>query len=468
MQTQRDRVAAHTALVGRMSAALLYGRTTYEEPPARRVWFGLVCGLGVGVLVGVGFGVYGLLKPLPSTAWATHGAVVVEKETGMTMVWEGGVLVPVTNYASALLRAGDQAHVETVDRARLIGVERAGPVGIPGAPDSLPTPDDLVQGPVLFCLPRFGSGAPGATGELAVLVSKTDLSEPVAAESYVWVQDEEGAVWVIAADRRMRVDDPSAAALGLLGSTPPTAPRELLETLPEGPSIAAATIEGDGEGVDGSPYPVGRLLVHRPATGGTQHFVQLRDGVARLSATESALMEAAGSSRPAPLDAAALAAARRSSDDGLVSRIPDLLAMAPIAAGDRDLCVSWEPVAGGVASRVTTVPAGAAGSGMVHGDSTGAGEDSAPLPSEVVGASVQPMTGLLVVATPLPVDALDQPEVHLVTDTGLRYRLVDDAAVRALGLAGVAPRPLDADLIAMIPAGPDLGRAAVGVDEGTS
>ncbi|WP_020660763.1 type VII secretion protein EccB [Amycolatopsis benzoatilytica] len=61
VQTQKDHVEAYSFLIGRMTSALVLGDASHLEVPARRAWVGLLVGLALGVLVAVGFFVYGLI-----------------------------------------------------------------------------------------------------------------------------------------------------------------------------------------------------------------------------------------------------------------------------------------------------------------------------------------------------------------------------------------------------------------------
>lgn len=68
MQTQKDHVDAHSFLVGRMTAALVTGETSYLEAPAQRAKLGLIIGALLAVLVVAGFLVFGLIVPAHKSA----------------------------------------------------------------------------------------------------------------------------------------------------------------------------------------------------------------------------------------------------------------------------------------------------------------------------------------------------------------------------------------------------------------
>ncbi|ATY13365.1 MULTISPECIES: type VII secretion protein EccB [Amycolatopsis] len=61
VQTQKDHVEAYSFLIGRMTSALVLGDASHLDVPARRAWVGLLVGLVLGLLIAVGFFVYGLI-----------------------------------------------------------------------------------------------------------------------------------------------------------------------------------------------------------------------------------------------------------------------------------------------------------------------------------------------------------------------------------------------------------------------
>jgi hypothetical protein len=243
-----------------------------------------------------------------------------------------------------------------------------------------------------------------------------------------------------------------AVALGLGTGTPPAASGEWLAALPDGPDVGAAVIPDEGRRnvrLDGVEHPVG--TVFRQVVGnGQENFVVLRaDGLAPLSATEAALLQAESGDPAAEISAALIASSPRSSDDSLTKRIPDLLAAKPVPVGDRAFCLRQQPVGVDVASQVVTVERDYAWFGM----------------NEENGPYLKPFTGVLAASVPAPTAAGAKPDRYLITDGGRKYRLADDEAVAALGFGGVAPVPVPAGVLAQIPSGPLLSRAAAGVSE---
>ncbi|QFZ18582.1 type VII secretion protein EccB [Saccharothrix syringae] len=445
MQTQRDHLHAYQTMVGRMSSALLLGDTSHGEPPARRALFGLVMGVVLALLIAVGFGVYGLIKPGGSQAWKKPGAILVEEETGATYVHRGGVLVPVLNQASALLLVGGGAHVETIKRASLAGLDRGPEVGIVGAPEAVPDRGSLVTGPWLLCLAASGGGmgvdlVPGAGTVRA------------GADRHLWVAAADGTQYVVWDDRKHRLADETVpVALGLGAGPPVTAPTAWLDALPDGPEVGAARVDGDGKAgprVADAPHRVGDLFEHDTSSG-PQHFVLRADGLAPLSRTESALVQAKLGRAATRLDTAALAAAPRSADDSLVSRLPDLAttkALVEAGGPDRALCLEQRPSGARVLSELVTADPG---------------HRPAEATADRAATRLGPASGVLAAA--VPVADGRKPLRYLITDQGVKYPLADDESVAALGYGGVTPVPVGTAVLAAVPTGPVLARSAVAV-----
>lgn len=147
MQTRRDHVQAYQFAMGRLASALVSGDPGRGDSPTRRSALGSVFGVALVVLLCAGFGVYGLVSPVAKDDWRKDGAVVLEKETGNRYVYANGALRPTRNQASALLIAGRRAAPESVSAKDLAGVPHGAPVGIPGAPDTVPAPSALTAAP---------------------------------------------------------------------------------------------------------------------------------------------------------------------------------------------------------------------------------------------------------------------------------------------------------------------------------
>ena len=446
MQTQHDHVHAYRFLAGRMESAVVLGDPSSAEVPARRATLGLFAGVVAALLAVAGVGVYGLISPGGDTAWRQPGAILVEKETGTRYVYRDGLLRPTLNYASALLLQGGGAGVHLLSHNSLAGLPRGAPIGIAGAPETVPRPADLARGPWLLCLSRSagGSDRPTATLDLRPAAPASSLPD----DRYAVVAAPDSTRYLVWKGTKYGLAEPSAAvALGASNQRPVRAPQAWLDALPTGPDLAAARMPDAGKpgpAVGGRAYPVGQLFRQRAANGSQQLYVLRGDGLAPLSPTEYALLDAAHpGTGPVLLDAAAVAVAPHAADDSLTHRLPNLVDVKPPENTPDALCLLQRPAGAAVATSV--VLAGGAG--------------AEPAPAGVIRVLVRGGGGMLVAAVPLP-EPPRRPDRYLISDAGKRYPLPTDDDIQALGLGGVAPVPMTRDVLALVPPGPALTRAA--------
>lgn len=428
MQTQRDHVHAYHFMVDRMTSALVVGDPGAFEPPARRAWFGLIIGVVLAILVTGGFWVYGLVVPGGNKAWQDDGVILVEKETGTRYVVRDEVLHPVPNQASALLLQGPGAKVETISRASLEGLRRGVPLGIDGAPDPVPTPGDLFsRSPMLCEVSRSG-------GLTAMLVTDSRKARPVGKDNFLLARDPGGTEWVVWRGGKQRIADWSASvALGL--GTAVDLPSVWLDVIPDHSPIGHADLAGlgsRGPEVGGRRTEIGEVLAQEI---GTEHrlYVVTEEGLAPLTETEAALLNGREDAPPIrPVTAADVAAAPRSPNSTLLSRMPDMLSARPIDPSSM-LCVRQSGPGGAEMALLSGAPESESG----------------------VLFDLPPGGGILAVAVPVP-EGQRNPDRYLITEQGRKYRIADDDAAKALGYGDVSPVPVDADVLSVIPSGPVL------------
>ncbi|MFI6165053.1 type VII secretion protein EccB [Micromonospora haikouensis] len=446
MQTQRDHVHAYQFMMDRLSCALVLGDPGTAVFPARRALTGLGFGILIAVLVAAGFGVYGWIVPGGSAAFREKGAILVEKESGTRYVYLDGVLHPTPNLASAMLLQGGQAKVKLISRNSLRDVPRGPALGIADAPQLVPSPAELTTGPWLACLPGSVVDTPGES--LGVNLDPRAVAEPLPAGRFLLVRGPDGARFLIHAGVKHRVlDDVVPVALGALDARPVRAPQRWLDWLPDGPALRAATIAGAGAAgpqVGGRSRPIGTLYRQELASGERRYFVLRGDGLAPVNRTEALFLEAGPAGAAIELDTAVLAGAPRSADRSLLSRLPDLSAAGWQDPGGRVLCLRQQPTSASTyASTVVLAPreqaaVDARGRGFVHAG---------------------PASGMLVVA--VPGDGTGPaPGMSLISDGGVAFPLADAQAVAALQLGGRPPVPFPRQLLAVLPQGPRLSRAA--------
>jgi len=457
MQSRRDHVQAYQFSVARLVQASASGDATSGEMPARRANVGVGIGSVLGGLLCAGMLVYGLISPKASTAWKSPGAIVVDKTTGNRYVYLGGELRPTENYASALLIAGQQATVQVVAGSTLAGIPVGPPIGIPGAPDSVPTASALLPGTWALCLTggQNADGSPATVLDLAPAGHTAPLpgrAELLAAESGQGAGTD--AEYVIWEGTRYSVTDPAVLpALGLGTRESVKAPAVWLDQLPVGSALAPAAVPGAGRpgpDIAGHAGVIGRVY-DTDGGGISQYYVLRSDGLAPITATEAALFASVpGSVAPVALSPGQVAAASASADRALLDRLPDLLtgtAYPPAGAdpaGGSDLCVLQKTPGTPAGSTLVTESASALAAGPV---------------------SVPPDKGMLVESPEAASQARDGDEgsnslpVYLVSDDGSKYPVEGTSAMAALGYGQAAAQILPDRILALIPTGPALDAA---------
>ncbi|TDT97825.1 type VII secretion protein EccB [Streptomyces sp. 846.5] len=445
MQSRRDHLQAYQFATGRLATALVSGDPGRGDSPTRRASLGTFLGAGIVVLLCAGFGVYGLISPAPSDSWRSAGSIVVDQRTGSRYLYLDGELRPVRNYASALLLAGRNATVRSVSEASLGSTPRGSAIGIPDAPDEVPTASALAVGAWTRCLrPDLPGGevvdfAP-AGRTAAFPDDRQTLLAGLGGKRYL--------LW-----RGVSYPVPSAAtliALGLDADQAVQAPQSWLQALPAGAPLAAAALPKAGTpagSVAGKPVRVGQLFT--TADSGNRFYVMTSAGIAPVSATEEALLAARpGASAPRLVTAADLAAAPVAAPGSTPgSTLPDVLDAPQLAAGGQAVCLQQQVTGGGKS----------VGSALVleHG-AAGTGSERVIVPAN---------GGVYAVSQEDVVAQISNPRQYLITDQGTVYPLIGGSAA-LLGLGGTSPVPLPDGLLNLLPRGPVLSQSAAAATGG--
>ncbi|MFH8796684.1 type VII secretion protein EccB [Streptomyces sp. NPDC017941] len=150
MASRRDELNAYTFAKRRALAAFIQPSPSGSEESAPRPLRGVVPGLVVGVVVLAVFGAWGMLKPAAKPGWdkpKEHVIIASESTTRYVVLRTDGKrqLHPVLNMASAkLLLDADKGDVIKVDESVLDDgkLPHGATIGIPYAPDRLPSPSE--------------------------------------------------------------------------------------------------------------------------------------------------------------------------------------------------------------------------------------------------------------------------------------------------------------------------------------
>ncbi|MBG0560684.1 type VII secretion protein EccB [Actinoplanes aureus] len=433
MPSRQDELHSYQFSTQRVVAALVTHDPDPQRSPMRRAGTTALIGVLVAALVLGGTAAYGLFTGHTMTEATDPDAVLLEKGTGARYVYlpADGRLHPILNYTSGLLLAGGARPVlKTVRPEKLAEVPLGEPLGIPGAPDTLPAAEDLLAGGWSVCTER---------GRSTLLVGFTPPGDPAPAELGLLVRDEAGRTHLVHQNRRFLLAadrvDAVQRALGWYGRRPWPVAAAWADAIPAGPDLAAPVISDAGRPSVISGRRAGQVL-----TDGSQFAVVLRDGIAPVTETQARLL-----APPADIGAEfrelRASATQISGGAGLPARVPRLVDE-PARA-----CVTLVGAGGEAGVRLNaSFPPGAVPAG----------------PTRVDRVHVARGRGAVVVAAASPDAPASSGTVHLVTDTGHRYPLAGRDLLARLGYPDSSPRQVPAQLVAYLPAGPALDPVRAG------
>lgn len=336
MASRRDELNAYSFARKRAVASFLKPLPNGSVESAPRPLRTLLPTTVLGMLILAGFGACGIIKPTAPQGWDDVGEKVIvgDQSTTRYVVLKNGNgdsgphkrLHPVLNLASArLLLDPEKFEVVKVKEAELDDgdIPKGPTLGIPYAPDRLPTAEDAAQSKVWALCERPGSGA-GAQSQRAVFVlSEDDDNREKLVEGpgrlgeqralYVEAEPEEGGEPVqylvdhrgvahrldagfgseaagesLSAETRRRLDDVLRRILFGQQAQPQPVSREWLDTLIESPlPIFLPPVDGVGDPSQATDVPeayrtVGRVLQTGEGES-NQQYVVLRDRLAPVS-----------------------------------------------------------------------------------------------------------------------------------------------------------------------------------------
>ncbi|PZG14870.1 type VII secretion protein EccB [Micromonospora craterilacus] len=447
-------------MVSRLTAALVMGEPEALENPHRRVLTGALAGLLIGCLVAGGFVVFGLLRPGGATSWQRPGTLIAEKESGARFILVDGQLRPVHNYASASLIFGERPAVVRASAASLGSVPRGLPIGIVGAPDSLPGSGSLAGVTWIACAlgPADGSG-PGRTGTMLIL-SRADAGTPVPADGGFTVAGPGGRTYLVADGRRLALTEAWIPRVLGYPAAPDVSPG-WLDQLPAGPDVKPIVIAGRGEAgpvVDGRPTRIGQVFVARVVGTPDRYFVLQRDGLSAAGETAVALLLGDPATaaaypdepvRPRELTAGALARLAVSAQEPLPAGLPERPPVPVTLLVGQTWCAERPTPDGPVVITARPVP-----NGIVPGDTTGIERAAHTAVAVAVDAG---MGGLVRQGR---AGQAPGTSYFLVTDAGVKYPIAGADAAEALGFPLEAAQNVPAPLLALLATGPVLDPAA--------
>ncbi len=423
------------------------------------------------VLVAIGAGWMMLLNVLKPTGVVGDSAIIGDRDSGALYARIDGRLYPALNLTSARLATGTAGQPTWVKPAEIAKYPTGPLVGIPGAPAAMPVNRGAASAwSVCDTAGRPRSGDKPVVTSIAGELSGYGRATPLHDDAGLLVTFE-GNTYVIWGPKRSQIDPTNRAVTLSLGLDPGvTAPvelsRALFDGLPATEPLRVPQVPEAGtpsKWVSGSQ--VGAVLQDQTASGGSQFYVLLPDGVQKINSFVADLLRSAnsyGSTAP-----------RVVSPDVLVN-IPELTSL-PVdyyptgrlnfvdPAANPTTCVGWEKASTDPQARVAVyngrglpVPA-SMDNRIVHL----VRDDRAPASVVANQVLVLPGAANFVTSTSGVISAYSRESLFWVSDNGVRFGIdADEATLRALGLDPAAAVQAPWPLLRTFAAGPALSRQA--------
>jgi type VII secretion protein EccB len=439
-------------------AALVTHDPDPSKSPLRRAGTTALVSLLIASLAVLGATIYGVLTGHSNVEPTDAGVVFQEKGSGARYVYleADAKLHPVLNYTSGLLLAGgDQPKLKSIAADKLAKVPLGAPLGIPGAPDSLPSAGELLTERWSVCTDNKGEQGE-ARSTLLIGDKLKDGTVAAGDNEALLVRDEfetdlvyENRRFVIPAARLLA----TTRAFGWASQDPWQVSTAWLNAIPRGGDLVAPAIRNVG-----GDSPVGDLEVGQLVTGQSKEVsIILSDGAAVLTPLQTILMQVAGRGSPKDIGGAYLTMPTSKTklndpkDPGaLPASVPKLHDGTPgVACMTLPTTVGAKPVGDGL--RIDpTLPVGEAV------------DPSGAEPNRMLADFWHLTRGKGVIAE--VVASPDAPAgtgtVLVVTDTGRAFPLANRGLLRKLGYGGDVPvQRVPSALISLLPPGPALDPA---------
>ncbi|WP_333768798.1 type VII secretion protein EccB [Streptomyces sp. IBSBF 2435] len=500
MASRKEQLNAYTFARKRVVAAFLQPSPAGSDEGAPRPLRTLVPGIVIGAVLLAGFGAWGLISPSVPHGWDEPGkhVIVADESTTRYVVLNDAdshkpVLHPVLNMASARLLLDPGSYDVIKVKESVLdhsGLKHGATIGIPYAPDRLPSADDAAKAKVWAVCDRPGGGT-SHTVQQAVFVLGGDEAaamggpSALSGDQVLYVQNLDGVEYLV--DREgtkfeLGGPDPKARApqeMSLLLRTlfgenlePQTVSDAWLASLDTGTPIWFPKLTGVGSPADVDGVPAGHssvgTVLEATSAAGDEYYVITKDGIAPITRFAALLLQQKNN-QPDPVKTSIP-----------VSRQPSFLpsdwpqgdpSQVNTSQGDSPRDVSCSVLHGGATAT--------AGPQLT----LWAGKD---YPEQIVegatSAYVTPGSGLLY----QEVSGTDTSggTLFLVTDTGLRYAVqrnndsaaankaatskqeTDQAAVR-LGYPDVKPMSIPSAWSELLPKGPALDTQSAAQPQGS-
>ncbi|WP_018352245.1 type VII secretion protein EccB [Longispora albida] len=461
MSERRDQLQSYQFVMQRVVSALVMRETDPVRSPFRRAAGAMLASVMVAIIALAGVALFGVISPGGNTSWKNEGAIVIEKETGARYVYLGGKLHPVANYASALLLAKSaSAKPVSVARASISGVTRGRPLGIPGAPDSLPSARNVSTSAWSLCSRQLQDTAGATKTESIVYVGREATQAKPLADNALIAKSASGVTYLVWHGHRYAIRDAQLIlpALGFSEAPAGLAPA-WLNALPSGADLARIAVPARGTPSKLPNVRTGQVVLIETQGGERQYHVALADGLAAITQVQADILLGDPETPAAQQGALRMSPAEYATSPRAGSLIPEAGPAAPPATtpkstrparADAAICATYRDASGSpeiTLDATAQVPDATPATG-------GSTRDGALLADRII---VEPGSGALVSALPSP--TAPAGSLAIVTDLGVRYPIPAPDVQKMLGYATTTPLRLPAALVALIPAGPPLDPA---------
>ena len=382
MASKKDLVEAQTFSRRRLLTAFVSGAPGGRELEPTKPLRAVVAGVGLSVLVVLGSLGLGMMRPVAPADWDDNRMVVIT-ETGSRFVALEGTLYPVLNTASARLAlSGGLTDPVRLAEEQVASTPRGWTIGIPGAPDELPTRDRLVDDGWLSCVAPDGvvTTVLSESDEMAEVTAAIQADATDGGPSTGVLAEVADELYLVAEGRRFAIPaahrDAVLRALGMESTQPWPVPAPWLTLFPPGADLEPFEVPGAGDPLpDPAGAPPGAVVgavVHVTDTG--RSYVITDEGkLAPVSDLALAVYQAGGGDLPVLEETRTRTSAMLNEEVPLAPVEWPTVAPAPVSVEDAACAqLSTEDVAAGSPTPVrlaaTTVPPAQDGAAQVRVD----------------------------------------------------------------------------------------------------
>ncbi|NUP46714.1 MAG: type VII secretion protein EccB [Catenulispora sp.] len=460
MATRKEQLTATEFSRRRVLGAMLRptaGGVGEGVPRPFRAYFvaAVVVVIALGVAAAVGY-----MNPKPKDGWKKG---LIADGTGTEYVMFNGKLHPLVNGTSARLLFGPTATASHPKDSQLAPyLHDVGPaVGLPKVPGNLPPASALDLKDFTAC------ATPADRTVLEIGFPTPSGPDALSGEDALLVQDDAGQQWVLEDGLKYRIGDRAvvAAAFATAAVHPRHVPDTWLDGISAGDVLGIPTISGRYGDQDPHPAPpgfdrigmFGKTLT--PAGTASDYYLVTGDGVASVTPTMYELYQRDPRLSAFKFTETVLPIGKVTPDMMVATAASQTLSW---PTQPPHFSNTWQDRATPSASVLCATFAGTFDQqGRAHVEVALRGALPAPVTPD---AAVVVRPGHAVVVRESGTDPATGPE-YLLADTGVRYQLIDAAALR-LGYDSIASCEVPAQWLRLVPKGTPLDPAKAGEPAG--